>query len=505
MTASASAPLRSTIPARLDRLSWSPFHTRMVAGLGAAWILDGLQITISSSVTGVLSSPKTLDMTSAEIGLIASVYLIGEMVGALYFGRMSDRLGRKRLLIMTLLLYLLGTGAAAFVTGHHHRLAVVLLRHQIRGRHGYRRAVRRDQLRDRRDDALEVPRPGRHLDQRHLLGRRDHRLLRVADLPQRLRDQRGLAAGLPDGAGAGPRRHRRRPDPPGEPPLADDARPGRGGGARAREDRGRRPQVRRRADPGRRQPGDQPGPRGAVRLPGVPAPGVPRVSEAGDPGRDADDHPVLPLQRHLLHLRPGARELLRRERHQGADLRPGVLRGQPARAVAPRATVRHRRTEADDLRHLPALRWAAAGQRLAVRRRRPERDDPDPHVGGDLLLRLGRRQRGVPHGERDLADRDPSRGDRGVLRDRPDLRRAGSTVLRRPDRRRSEPHRHGVGLHHRRPDHDGRRAGRAPHRDQGRGTVAGDGDQAVDVGGHRGDPRSAMRRMADRGQGPRGT
>ena len=92
----------------------------MVAGLGAAWILDGLQITIASSVTGVLSSPQTLDMTSSEIGLIASVYLVGEVVGALYFGRMSDRIGRKRLLILTLLLYLLGTGAAAFTTGHHH-------------------------------------------------------------------------------------------------------------------------------------------------------------------------------------------------------------------------------------------------------------------------------------------------------------------------------------------------------------------------------------------------
>jgi MFS family permease len=115
-TASADAPktIRSTIPARLDRLSWSPFHTRMVAGLGAAWILDGLQITIASSVTGVLVQPDTLDMTSTEVGMIASVYLVGQVVGALVFGRLSDQLGRKRLLVVTLLLYLFGTGLAAF-------------------------------------------------------------------------------------------------------------------------------------------------------------------------------------------------------------------------------------------------------------------------------------------------------------------------------------------------------------------------------------------------------
>ena len=111
--------IRSTIPARLDRLRWSPFHTRMVAGLGAAWILDGLQITISSSVTGELTKPDTLGMSSTEIGLIASIYLVGEVIGALVFGRLSDQLGRKRLLIVTLLLYLCGTGLAAFVTGHH--------------------------------------------------------------------------------------------------------------------------------------------------------------------------------------------------------------------------------------------------------------------------------------------------------------------------------------------------------------------------------------------------
>src|SRR5262245_35853790 len=110
----AVKPIRSTIPARLDRLSWSPFHTRMVAGLGAAWILDGLQITIASSVTGVLIKPDTLDMTSSQVGLIATVYLVGQVVGALVFGRLSDQLGRKRLLVVTLLLYLFGTGLAAF-------------------------------------------------------------------------------------------------------------------------------------------------------------------------------------------------------------------------------------------------------------------------------------------------------------------------------------------------------------------------------------------------------
>ena len=116
MSATEAAPqaIRSTVPARLDRLRWSKFHTRMVIGLGSAWILDGLQITIASSVTGVLIQPDTLDMTSSQVGLIASVYLVGQVVGALFFGRLSDQLGRKRLLIYTLLLYLFGTGLAAF-------------------------------------------------------------------------------------------------------------------------------------------------------------------------------------------------------------------------------------------------------------------------------------------------------------------------------------------------------------------------------------------------------
>ena len=93
----ASPPdvLRSLIPARLDRLRWTPFHTRLVLALGVAWVLDGLEITIASSVSGVLGQPDTLHMSSTAVGAVATVYLLGEVVGALFFGRLSDRLGRR--------------------------------------------------------------------------------------------------------------------------------------------------------------------------------------------------------------------------------------------------------------------------------------------------------------------------------------------------------------------------------------------------------------------------
>jgi len=116
--APTSGAIRSLIPARIDRLPWSPFHTRMVIALGVAWILDGLEITVASAVVGKLTDADTLGLASWQAGLIASVYLLGEVVGALFFGRLSDKLGRKKLFVITLAVYLIGSGLTALTLGN---------------------------------------------------------------------------------------------------------------------------------------------------------------------------------------------------------------------------------------------------------------------------------------------------------------------------------------------------------------------------------------------------
>jgi MFS family permease len=116
--ASMGGVIRSVIPARIDRLPWAPFHSRMVVALGVAWVLDGLEITIAGAVGAVLTETDTLHLSSGTVGFIATVYLLGEVFGALLFGKLSDALGRKNLFIITLGVYLAGNAATAFVWGN---------------------------------------------------------------------------------------------------------------------------------------------------------------------------------------------------------------------------------------------------------------------------------------------------------------------------------------------------------------------------------------------------
>jgi MFS family permease len=108
------AVVETDIPARLDRLPWGRFHTLVVAALGITWILDGLEVTLAGAVAGALRSSPVLQLSSADVGLAASAYVAGAVVGAIFFGWLTDRLGRKRLFFVTLGFYLVATAATAF-------------------------------------------------------------------------------------------------------------------------------------------------------------------------------------------------------------------------------------------------------------------------------------------------------------------------------------------------------------------------------------------------------
>jgi MFS family permease len=110
----ASALIETSIPARLDRLGWGRFHTVVAVALGVTWILDGLEVTLAGAVAGALKESSGLDLSNAEVGLASSFYLAGAVLGALLFGWLTDRLGRKRLFFITLGVYLVATASTSF-------------------------------------------------------------------------------------------------------------------------------------------------------------------------------------------------------------------------------------------------------------------------------------------------------------------------------------------------------------------------------------------------------
>ena len=111
--AETATVVETDIPARLDRLPWTRFHTLIVAALGITWILDGLEVTLAGSIAGALQESPVLHFTASEVGLVGSAYLAGAVTGAVLFGYLTDRFGRKKLFFVTLGLYLAATASTA--------------------------------------------------------------------------------------------------------------------------------------------------------------------------------------------------------------------------------------------------------------------------------------------------------------------------------------------------------------------------------------------------------
>ena len=114
----AGGGIRSLVPARIDRLSWSRFHTMMVVALGVAWVLDGLEVSIASNVSPYLTDPRSLGISTGSVAFsVGTIYLLGQVFGALVFGNLSDRWGRRNLFMVTLAVYLIGGGLSALTWG----------------------------------------------------------------------------------------------------------------------------------------------------------------------------------------------------------------------------------------------------------------------------------------------------------------------------------------------------------------------------------------------------
>ena len=109
-TASGGNQFETDVPARLDRLPWSGFHWRVVVALGITWVLDGLEVTLAGALVGALRNPP-MSFSEFDVGLAASSYLVGAVTGAVGFGWLTDRIGRKKLFFITLALYLVATAA----------------------------------------------------------------------------------------------------------------------------------------------------------------------------------------------------------------------------------------------------------------------------------------------------------------------------------------------------------------------------------------------------------
>lgn len=113
MPATQDRPIETQVPARLDRLPFSAWHRKIILALGTSWLLDGLQVTLAGSLAGILEDKKALGLSDPQVTAGATTYLAGAVTGAILFGYLTDRLGRRKLFLVTLAVYSLATAATA--------------------------------------------------------------------------------------------------------------------------------------------------------------------------------------------------------------------------------------------------------------------------------------------------------------------------------------------------------------------------------------------------------
>ncbi len=159
--------IETSIPFRLDALRWSGFHTRVVMALGITWILDGLEVTLAGALSGALKQSPTLHFSNLDVGFANSAYLAGAVLGALGFGWLTDRIGRRKLFFITLVA----------LSGGYRGHGVVVERRKLCGvpvsdRRRHRRRIHGDQFDHPGTGAGALSRMDRPCDQRQFLDRR---------------------------------------------------------------------------------------------------------------------------------------------------------------------------------------------------------------------------------------------------------------------------------------------------------------------------------------------
>jgi MFS family permease len=464
VTGGTGRTVRTDIPARLDRLPWSRWHWIVIVALGITWILDGLEVTLVGSISGVLTDKSTLALSPAQATAAGSFYLAGAVGGALLFGYLTDRFGRKKLFMVTLGVYLVFTVATALAWNFwSFMLFRVLAGAGIGGEYSA--------INSAIDELVPARVRGRvalAINSSWWIG-----TAAAAGLTVVLLNELAVNAGWRVGFGLGAIlaigilfvRHMV-PESPRwllTHGRADEAE-----------------QVVRQieAEVKKSHP-DLPEPEGEPleieqrRSIGFIA--IARHVAKEYPDRGVLGFSLMASQAVLYNATLfGMVQVLTTFFHASktnAPLHHPVRGRQPARPLAARAALRHDRPQDHDLRQLHQLRRDPARHRLALQPAAALGDHVDDLLGGHVLLRLRRRVGRLPDRQRDLPDGDAGDGDRALLRLRHRRRDRRPLDVREDDRDRLVRLGH-LRLRDRRRDHGDRRAGRDPARRRRRAPLA---------------------------------